>query len=241
MRYLQILGFLGLIVLFAQCESKPQSTETVVNLSKSNVAQNHQKVMDLDKTASKEVDNWQEYRSLNDFLDQYQSISPNEALNNSKELNDLVRSLKDSVNPDFLETRAFNARVNLLHNETLRLFDMSYITSIKNEEVNEQVEKVLETFSALNLKINTILKQQELDRLVDDPKFNREFKQLDTISTVKKVDTKKKVAKNPKLQAKKETAKQRKMRLSKEQRAKKRQEKIKLIQKQQNDKKKKNN
>jgi hypothetical protein len=241
MNYLRILGFLVLILLFAQCDSEPQSTETVVNLTKSNVAQKHEQVVGLDKKAARKVDNWQEYRSLNEFLDQYQSISPNEALNNSKELNDLVRSLKDSVKPDFLELPAFKARVNLLHNETLRLFDMSHITAIKNEEVNLQVVKVLETFSAMNLKINTILRQEELDRLVDDPKFNRNPREKDSIPATKNFDYKKKFGKNQKIQPKKETAKEKKMRLSKEQRVKRRQQKLQSIQKQQDVKQKKKN
>jgi hypothetical protein len=241
MNYLRILGFLGLILLFAQCDSEPQNTETIENLSKSNVAQKHEQIISLDSRASQKIDHWQEYRSLHKFLNQYQSISPNEALNNSKELNDLVRSLKDSIKPDFLESPAFKARINLLHNETLRLFDMSFITSIKNEEVNQQVEKVLESFSAMNLKINTILKQKELDRLVDDPKFNRSIKEKDTTPIPKNVDNKKAFGKSQKIQPKKETAKERKMRLSKEQRLIRRQQKLQSIQKQQDDKKKKKN
>jgi len=241
MNYLRILGFLGLIVLFAQCKSEPQSTATITNLSKSNVEQKHEQIAVLNKKASKKVDNWQEYRSLNDFLDQYQSISPNEALNNSKELNDLVRSLKDSIKPNFLESAAFKARVNLLHNETLRLFDMSFISSIKNNEVNQQVEKVLESFSAMNLKINTILKQEELDRLIDDSKFNRVFKEKDTTPTQKPTEDKKTLAKKSKGKPKKETAKQKRMRLAREKHSKKNQKRLETILEEQDGKKKKKN
>lgn len=244
MKYLNYIGFIVFVVLFAQCESKSQTTETTVNLSKSNVDQKHAQVLTLEKNASKKVDNWQEYLSLKDFLNQYQSISPNEALNNSKELNDFVRSLKDSIKPDFLVSPAFDARINFMHNETLRLFDMSHISSIKDDEVNEQVQKVLESFSSVNSKINTIVKQEELDRLVDDPKFNRIAREKDSTNSkpiVKDKNTKQASVKNQKLLSKKETAREKKMRLSKEQRVKKRQQKLQTIKKVQNDKKKKKN
>jgi hypothetical protein len=248
MKYLRFLGFLGLILLFAQCESEPQSTETTTSLSKSNVAQKHEKLVRLERKALDKVDNWQEYQSLREFLTQYQSISPYEALNNSKELNDLVASLKDSVSPEFLEVSSFKARVNLLHNETLRLFDMSHISSIKDEEVNQQVAKVLKSFSSVNLKINTILKQDELDRLVDDPKFNRIFKEKDSTPKPKpksKAETTKKAYEKrfgkQQVKPNKETAREKKMRISKEQRVKKRQLKLQEIQKKQDDSKKKKN
>ena len=245
MKCLQILGFLGLILLFAQCESEPQSAETTVTLLKSNVAQKHEKLVRLEAEASDKVDNWQEYQSLREFLNQYQSISPNEALNNSKELNDLVKSLKDSVNPEFLELSSFKARVNLLHNETLRLFDMSHISSIKDDEVNQQVAKVLRSFSSVNLKINTVLQQEELDRLVDDPKFNRITKEKDSVPKPKSEITRetfnKRFGKKQQMGPKKETTKQKKMRLSKDERLKKRQLKLREIQKKQDDKKQKKN
>lgn len=241
MKYLNYIGLIVFTLLFAQCENKPQTAETNVNLSKSNVAQKHAPILTLERNATKKVDNWQEYRSLKDFLDQYQSISPNEALNNSNELNDLVRSLKDSVKPEFLVSPSFDARVNFMHNETLRLFDMSHISSIKDDEVNEQVQKVLESFSSVNSKINSIAKQEELDRLIDDSKFGELIRKGDTMipkSEVKVKSPPKAPIKNQKIQAKKESAREKKMRLSKEERVKRRQQKLQSIQKSQNDKKK---
>ena len=108
-------------------------------------------------------------------MQQYTSISPNDALNNSRELNDITKSIIDSVKPKFLETDAFNARINLLYNETLRLYDMSSISAIKANEVNDQVANILNAFSSVNSKINTILTQNELEKDITEPDFKRDI------------------------------------------------------------------
>ena len=107
--------------------------------------------------------------------------------------------------------------------------------------MNQQVEKVLESFSAMNLKINTILKQEELDRLIDDPKFNRMIKERDAIPTQKPTEDKKTLAKKSKLKSKKETAKQKRMRLAREKHSKKNQKRLETILEEQDGKKKKKN
>lgn len=163
------------------CQNKKATQNTVVERSELSVAQKHEKINDLTPKSQKKIDDWLEYESLKNFLDRFNSISPNEALNNSKELNDLVKSLRDSVTPKFLESDAFKARVNLLLNESMRLYDMSSISSIKATEVNAQVEKLLLAFSSINSKINTIVKQADLDNEVNDPKFSTEFKRTDSI------------------------------------------------------------
>ena len=94
-------------------------------------------------------------------------------MNNSRELNDITKSIIDSVQPQFLGTAAFKARLNLLYNETLRLYDMSSIPAIKATEVNHQVANILNAFSSVNFKINTILTQSELEKNITEPDFKR--------------------------------------------------------------------
>ncbi|MFD2567238.1 hypothetical protein [Pseudotenacibaculum haliotis] len=178
MKYFVFFAFLALIV---SCQKKETTQSTVVERSELSVTQKHEKINDLTPKSQKKIDDWLEYESLKNFLDRFNSISPNEALNNSKELNDLVKSLRDSVTPKFLESDAFKARVNLLLNESMRLYDMSSISSIKATEVNAQVEKLLLAFSSINSKINTVVKQADLDDEVNDPKFSTEFKRTDSI------------------------------------------------------------
>ena len=59
-----------------------------------------------------------------------------------------------------------------LHNETLRLADMETIPSITESEVIEENNNILDAYSALNLKINNIVNQenlnQELSSFVDE-------------------------------------------------------------------------
>lgn len=183
--------FLLFIALFISCEGKQEKAAIIINKSEFSTAQKQSQIVALTSNVTRKIDDWQEYASVKDFLIQYRSISPNEALNNSKELNDLVKVMKDSIKPDFLESNSFNARINLLHNETLRLFDMSSISSIKSEEVNQQVTKVMEAFSSVNSKINTLVLQADLDAQVNDPNFKRIKKDSLTMENVQKFETKK--------------------------------------------------
>ncbi|MEQ6123776.1 hypothetical protein AAON49_06205 [Pseudotenacibaculum sp. MALMAid0570] len=189
MRYLFVLF---IFVSFFSCQGKKQEGDVAVEKSEFSIPQKHKKTQSLHSKTLKEIDNWQEYEAVKDFLEKFHSISPNEALNNSKELNDLVKSFRDSIKPSFLESPAFNARVSLLHNETLRMYDMSSISSIKVNEVNLQVDKVLDAFSSINSKMNTIIKQIELDKDVNDPKFNKSLKKVDTVPLQTKEKTLKK-------------------------------------------------
>ena len=219
-----------LVVFFISCQdSKPQST-VVVEKSEFRTETKHQEILNLEKKASKKVDNWLEYEALKDFLKQFHSISPNEALNNSKELSDLVKSIRDSIKPTFLQSKAFDARINLLYNETLRLYDMSSIPAIKSEEVNEQVEKSLKAFSALNSKINTLVLQADLDSQVSDPKFKFNRISSDSITSEKKF-TQKEIQ---------EAERKKKMKLSKENRLKKKNKKLQKFKPPSNVKKKNN-
>lgn len=228
--------FILSIFIFASCNQPTQEEKQEVRQSEQSIPQKHADVLKITGKAAKKLDDWQEYRSLNEFLVQYKSISPNEALNNSRELNGLVESMKDSIKPEFLEVASFNARVNLLHNETLRLFDMSFISSIKSQEVNDQVSKVLEAFSAVNSKVNTLIQQEDLDRQIDDPKFNRLFSRdsssdedvMDGLEIFQKIPVKKN-----------ETKREQKMRLMKEERLKKRERKLREIKKNRKKNKKK--
>lgn len=228
---MRFLTFLGIILVLVSCQEKQQTSTTVVEKSEHSIAQKHKELTRLEGKALKKVDNWDEYESVGNFLEKFKNISPNEALNNSKELNDLVKSLNDSIKPEFLKSSALDARLNLLLNESMRLYDMSSISAITHQEVNLQVEKLLEAYSSLNSKINTLVKQADLDSQVDDPKFSRILNLSNDSSSVNKT-------------AKEETPEEkklRKMQLSKEQRLKKRKANFKPIKKGEKHEKKKGN
>ena len=61
---------------------------------------------------------------------------------------------------------------------------MTYITEIKQQEINDQVEKILAAYSAMNAKINTIFAQQSFEKGIDiDPlAIGLDVTKLDTTS-----------------------------------------------------------
>ncbi len=117
--------------------------------------------------AKKEVSEWKEYSNVDEFMIKYYNISNMEALNYAKELSGLVQLMKDSIRIDKLKGLNMMARFNVLHNETLRLADMATIPSISNEEVKEEVGKIVEIYSSVNSKINTIYKAEELQNSLE--------------------------------------------------------------------------
>ena len=50
---------------------------------------------------------------------------------------------------------------------------MSSIPAIKANEVNNHIDKVLNAFSSINSKINTTLKQRELELTVEDISYKK--------------------------------------------------------------------
>ena len=159
------------ILLISSCNNDTTTAKKVVDKPEASRVKKHKQVSKIQSKFQTDIDTWIEYENLTIFLQQYLSISPNDALNNSRELNDITKSILDSVKPQFLETVAFKARVNLLYNETLRLYDMSSIPAIKATEVNNQVANILNAFSSVNFKINTILTQSELEQNITEPDF----------------------------------------------------------------------
>lgn len=181
-------------MFFSSCNSSQKDDiEQTVEKPKTSIVKKHEAIISIDSKYESTIEDWKEYTNFTTFIDRYKAISPEDAINNSRELNIIAKSLNDSIKPKVLETPAFNARLNLLLNETLRLFDMSTIAAIKSEETDSQVAKVLHAFSSVNSKINTIVKQKELDSAVEDVNFKRkEFSNKEnTIKQVRKTPVKK--------------------------------------------------
>ncbi len=121
----------------------------------------------VNATFLKDVDDWQELKAVDNFLARFKKASPNEVLSNALELKSLVKSLKDSIKPALFNDSSFETRINILNNETLRLADMTFIPAIKAAEVNEQTEKIINAFSAVNSKVNTILTKKRFEEAIE--------------------------------------------------------------------------
>lgn len=112
--------------------------------------------------AKSEMDAWKEYQDVDELLLKYYSITNLEALSSAKELSELVKLMKDSLRVEKLQKPNIIARINVLHNETLRLADMATIPSISKEEVKEEVSNIVLIYSAMNSKINTIYQAETI-------------------------------------------------------------------------------
>lgn len=164
------LFFFFLVYSFFSC-FQPQNnsevnTDSVVNSAKNN-SKKHDKINPVKKIFLKKIENWQDYRNVKELLKRYEEVSPNEALNNAIELKDLTKVLKDKIELKALDIPSFQARLNVLHNESLRLADMTHIPAITAEEVNGQVAKILVVFSSINEKINTVFTQKKFEKEID--------------------------------------------------------------------------
>lgn len=167
-------------LFFLSCNDGKINSKQAIKKPQLSQIKKHVKISKIQAKYQTEIEEWQEYENLSVFLNQFASISPNDALNNSRELNDLAKNLVDSLKPEIFKTPAFNARVNLFYNQTLRLFDMSSIPAIKANEVNNHIDKVLNAFSSINSKINTTLKQRELELSVEEINYKKEISKKKT-------------------------------------------------------------
>jgi hypothetical protein len=177
-----------LLILVFSCDKavSKKNIEIARDSLASNTLKVNYPVAKLNMKAQKLVENWDEYQNIDELLKQYQHITANMALLNAKELSVLSKQLKDSIRIEQLKIPAVKIRLNVLHNETLRLADMETIPSITEPEVIEENNNILDAYSALNLKINNIVNQenlnQELNSFVDEVlSLNDSVKKTDTI------------------------------------------------------------
>ena len=161
--------FLAVLIVISACKNAPQITKQEVQEPEKYAVVKHIALESLNKFSIKKMENWEEYKSVNEHLKKYTSISASEALNNALKLSDLVKQLKDSIRPTELITLSFRTRVNVLENEALRLKDMTYISAITAKEINAQVTKIRNAFSATNSKINAVYAQLEIEKRIENP------------------------------------------------------------------------
>ncbi|WP_341221586.1 hypothetical protein [Polaribacter atrinae] len=160
--------YLLLSVILFSCGNKKQETiSTLQETPKLSIPAQHISVEDVKPIYEKEIEDWQELKMVNSFIKKFGKVSPNEALSNALELRDLVISLKDSVKPEIFDNPPFQTRINVLHNEVLRLADLTFIPAITSEEVNFQVDKTIAAFSTVNSKINSILAKKRFEEEID--------------------------------------------------------------------------
>ena len=163
----QILSLLLSIILFSCGNNKKNSIITTQEKPALSIEKLHVSIENIQPVFEEKVASWQELKMVNSFLKKFKNVSPKEALSNALELRDLVVNLKDSLKAETFDIPSFNARVNLLHTETLRLADLTLIPAITSEEVHLQIDKTIAAFSAVNSKINTLLSKKKFEDEID--------------------------------------------------------------------------
>lgn len=145
-------------------EKQPQ-TESLALFDETSTYNFNQDLADDVETSIK---SWEQYFALSKFFKKnFSTISPSLALEMSKELTDLTKSMNDSLQIVELNNRGMYARLHVFYSESLRLQDMSTISSIKVTEITDQVEKLVSVYNSMNLKINSIYLQKSFDENVD--------------------------------------------------------------------------
>lgn len=111
---------------------------------------------------------WEAYMKVSEFLKTNGSLSNEESLYNAKDLVKLTEALKDSIPLADLNNPAVKIRLNVLHNEALRLQDMADIKVITNKEITEERQKIYDAFSAINYKLNNMSDQAKINEQLKD-------------------------------------------------------------------------
>lgn len=160
--------FLIMLTIIFSCDKKQERIE-VQEITKPLLSEvyNFSSVKEINPIFNEDIQDWEELKAVDNFLGRFQKVSANEVLSNALELKGLVKVLKDSVKPTLFNDDSFTARINILYNETLRLADMTTIPAIKADEVHLQTEKIIDAFSAVNAKVNTILSKKRFEDEID--------------------------------------------------------------------------
>jgi len=145
----------------------------------------------LSVEAKESLRNWVGFQNFAVEMERYTSVTKSQALENAKQLSLLIKKVSDSIKVDELERPDIRIRLNVMYNHSLRLDDMSTITSITDKEVSQEVENMLLAYSSINEKINLIYKIAEYEEKYSDEKRM-------AIDSIAEVDSKdKEVPKKP--------------------------------------------
>ncbi len=181
MKYLTIILFFSIV----SCKKEAEKNDiNVSEISSLRTVVEHPAPGEVSIDFQMEIAEWNELNGLKTFFVRFKKASPKEVLSNSLELRDFIKLFKESQKSILFQNPSFETRVNILYNESLRLADMNSIPAITAKEVNTQVDKIINAFSAVNAKINTTLSKKKFeDEITIDPKWiGLDSTKIDTIS-----------------------------------------------------------
>jgi hypothetical protein len=149
----------------------------------------------LSQKSKQETDVWLTYQMVQSKINGYYSVTKSQALQNARELADLVKNASDSIKIEKLDRPDIKIRFNVLYNHALRLDDMSTINKISDDEVMNEVKSILDAFSAINEKINVIYKIEQYEEELEITSDPSEFIEVNVSKKVKTI--KKPIKKTP--------------------------------------------
>lgn len=155
-------------LFFLSCKKTTQTA--VVNQKEKSemmIVKNHHKIEPVLDSFQTEVSAWDSLKTLESFLNRFKNASANQILSNAIELESLIKSLKNNTKPKIFDLPSLNARINILYNEALRLVDMNTIPAITADEVHEQANKIIDSYSSINAKINTIFRKKNFEDAIE--------------------------------------------------------------------------
>jgi len=194
-----IFLFLSLMISCKPSKNKMENTNKSIDSLEQQDVNISSIGVTLSPKAKQETETWLEYQMIQSKINGYNKTTKSQALLNAMELAELVQNASDTIEVKKLDRPDVKIRFNVLRNYALRLDDMSTIPSITEEEVMQEVANVLDAFSALNEKINTIYKIEEYEKelnVVDDTKRISK-PTISDFKTAPKKNNNKKVILNP--------------------------------------------
>lgn len=160
-----VIGFFIISIVFLSCKNKEkvEMEGYTSQFEAGSTIKSDKSIVPLNSKSKELVAKWPEYQKFAEFVGQYQEITMSDALLNSAELSVMAQQLKDSIRVDNLKIPSIKMRLNVLYSETMRLADMATIPTITEEAVLRENNNIIQAFSALNLKINTINSMNKLN------------------------------------------------------------------------------
>lgn len=132
----------------------------------------------LSPKVKESTSDWDTFNMLTEMVERYTSITKSQALTSAKEISNMTKDIIDMVQIDLLDKPDMMIRFNVLYNQSLRLDDMATIPSISDDEVRAEVLKLLEAFSSVNDKMNSIYKIDDVEKRFANDSGNVEKKPI---------------------------------------------------------------
>jgi len=153
-----------LTLVILSCKKDPkQVAEEISDIEEQNVIVSNIGVQ-LNSTVKESISSWSQFTMLTEIIEDYTSITKNQALDRAKDVSNMTKDVIDRIGPELLDKPYMKIRFNVVYNQALRLDDMSTIPNISDEEVEIEVAKLLAAFSSVNDKINSIYMIDEFDK-----------------------------------------------------------------------------